>query len=150
MAKKKKGSAGVLILLIIILILVVVIFLLLNNNLGLGFENGFGTNLDNNNSEENISDIVENSENAEINTETEFSEIITESNTEILILNITVMGNVYFYQNQEMILENLLSEIQAQENDFMLSITDENATQNAMEDLLTALEHANITYAIDN
>ena len=141
------------IFLLIILVLVIIVFLLFSGDFGIGFGNGFGTNSNDNNSgaEQSISDTLEISENAE----TEFveidsvTEVITESTTEILVLEVTVMGNVYLYQNQEIILEDLLSEMQAQEINFMVCITDDNATQNAMEDLLTALENAEITYAMD-
>lgn len=143
MASKKKRGNFMIIFLLIILVLVIMIFLLFNGGLGLGF----GTNLDNNNNnnsgtEQSISDTLEISENAE-------TELITESITEMLVLEITVMGNIYLYQNKEIILVNLMSEIQAQQNDFMVCITDDNATQNAMEDLLTALENAEITYAMN-
>ncbi|MDE6729939.1 MAG: hypothetical protein K2J71_04090, partial [Oscillospiraceae bacterium] len=64
------------------------------------------------------------------------TELETEPETQITILDITVMGSMYLYQNQEISLEDLLSEIQIQPDSAIVQIQDDNATQNAMEDLL--------------
>lgn len=152
MAKKKESGKGMLILLVLILLIVVVLFLLFYSD-GLG--NGFGTDSDNHNSgaEQSISDTLEHteihSETGELAVTESVSEILTETETELLIFDVTVMGSVYLYQNQEIILEDLLSDMQSQQVYFMVRITDDNATQNAMEDLLTALQDADITYAMN-
>lgn len=154
MAKKKESGKGMLILLVLILLIVVVLFLLFYSD-GLGLGNGFGTDSDNHNSgaEQSISDTLKHteihSEIGELAVTESVSEILTETETELLIFDVTVMGSVYLYQNQEIILEDLLSDMQSQQVYFMVRITDDNATQNAMEDLLTALQDADITYAMN-
>lgn len=94
-------------------------------------------------------DLSESGEFPESGTEPESEpEFESESETQITILDITVMGSVYLYENQEISLEDLLTEIQIQPDSSIIQIRDDNATQNAMEDLLDELETAGMTYAL--
>lgn len=152
MAKKRNGKK-MLLLLVLILLIVIVLFLLFHSGM-LGLGNGFGTDSGNEDyaeADQSISDTLENTvsdlETGELAVTEPVSEIVTE--TEMLLFDITVMGSIYLYQNQETGLEDLLSEMQSQENYYMVRITDDNATQNAMEDLLNVLQESEITYALN-
>lgn len=62
------------------------------------------------------------------------------------ILAITIVGNDYFYQNERMDLETLLDTIKQVESNFVVEITDDNASLRAYNDLIDKLEKSYIRY----
>ena len=150
--KKKKSGRSLGVLLFLLVVIAVLLFLMSYlGKFGIGAgnpgESGIliaSGGIPEADDEAESGDFQESGNIPESETETE-----TEPETQIIILNITVMGSVYLYQNQEISLEDLLSVMQAQPDSAIVQIQDDNATQNAMEDLLNALHESKITYALE-
>ncbi len=100
---------------------------------GIGFGAGNGTGFGN--SDEG-SRIEENQD--DYNEDNGFSEEI--------ILAVTVSGNDYFYENEKILLEDLLEKVKEIESEVLVEVKDEDASFNAYQNLLDKLDELNVNY----
>ena len=123
--KKKSGCIWGLLLLIIIIALI--IYLMKHFGFGLfGDEKGGGT------SGTSASDSVDDKDEPE----------------EDVIIDIAVLGNQYIYDNGKIEIDDFVAEIKAMKGNVSVRITDDNAYQDTMEELIEALENAQILYTV--
>lgn len=123
--KKKSGCIWGLLLLIIIIALI--IYLMKHFGFGLfGDEKGGGT------SGTSTSDSVDDKDELE----------------EDVIIDIAVLGNQYIYDNGKIEIDDFVAEIKAMKGNVSVRITDDNAYQDTMEELIEALEKAQILYTV--
>lgn len=123
--KKKSGCIWGLLLLIIIIALI--IYLMKHFGFGLfGDEKGSGT------SGTSASDSVDDKDEPE----------------EDVIIDIAVLGNQYIYDNGKIEIDDFVAEVKAMKGNVSVRITDDNAYQDTMEELIEALEKAQILYTV--
>ncbi len=77
---------------------------------------------------------------------TTVSPTVTESAFNGTIVHVTVMGNEYFYDNQRITLTELLDELETIQERLVVEIIDDNASLNAYDGLIEALEDAAYDY----
>lgn len=128
-----------------ILILCAVAIVLFFIGKGLGFGNGFGDGEGDGNSaseSQTVSEVQEESEEVEENPD-KSSENAEET---ILVFEVTIMGNDYFYENERVSLDVLIAEIDSAEGQVIVKILDDNASLNAYENLVERLESIYVEY----
>jgi len=127
--------------LLIICAVVIVLFLV---GKGLGFGNGFGDGEgDGNSTSESQTESTEQEEVEDVEEveEESVAEKTTENGDEaVLILEVTIMGNDYFYENERIALDALMTEIESTEGQYIVKILDDNASLNAYENLVDELD----------
>ncbi len=141
--KKKKRSKIPVIILIIVLIFAVLCIL---SKLGFGGGGGFGKcgNGGNSTSENSVS-----SENSKTAEEWPTEEVPTETNSEsqaetVVYMDVTVSGDILKIGVEEKSADDIVS--LAKETGAVVRITDENAVNDAMESLISALDENNIPH----
>ena len=128
MSKKGKaaGGAGV-------GVIVLVLLALLGGGIGFGIGgNGSG--------EGDNSDVIEENQDKQ-NSEKEGDE--KENAT---VLKVTVSGSDYYYDNEKISFDDLIKEIESEEGDIIVEITDEDAGRNAYQKLIDKLDDLYIGY----
>ncbi len=131
--KKKKKKNLITLLLVIVFIAAIILIL---NYLGLGFGGGKGEGGESSvNSASGIS--------SEAETTTTTTAVPKE------FVSIKVSGSTYIYQGSEITIENLRENIRLMSDNVVVMITDDNATQNAMDDLTAVFEADGREYAIE-
>lgn len=66
--------------------------------------------------------------------------------SEEIILAVTVSGNDYFYENEKILLEDLLEKVKDIESEVLVEVKDEDASFNAYQNLLDKLDELNVNY----
>jgi hypothetical protein len=66
---------------------------------------------------------------------------------EDVIIDISVLGNQYIYDNGKIELDDFVAELKEMKGNVSVRITDDNAYQDTMQELMDALEKAQIPYA---
>ena len=126
--------------LIITLTLIIVVGLFLGGGFALGLGKGAGDGGDDAS--------VQNLSNVEIREETKAQPEATETAAaEKKVVEVAVVEKEYFYNNQRMELEELVKILQGMEGEFVVAITDDNATLNAYEKLTDRLTELSIPYS---
>ena len=127
MSKKGKaaGGAGIGVILLVLLAL-----------LGGGFGLGIGGN---GSGDGDNSDVIEDNQDNQ-NTDKEDEE---ENTT---VLKVTVSGSDYYYDNEKISFDNLISEIESEDGTIIVEITDEDAGRNAYQKLIDKLDDLYIDY----
>ena len=130
----------ILVLLPVIIIIVVLLFF------RGGF--GFGTGNGKRNGDRNTSAYEEQTD-ASIN-ESEEKEAVDSGNdnneAKEKTIKISVAGNDYFYENEKIELDSLLQKISEFDGNYVVEVKDEQASKNAYEALIKALEEKGIAY----
>lgn len=127
MSKKGKaaGGAG-------IGVIVLVLLALLGGDFGFGIGgNGSGDG--------GNSDVIEDNQDSQ-NADKEDEE---ENTT---VLKVTVSGSDYYYDNEKISFDNLVSEIESKDGTIIVEITDEDAGRNAYQKLIDKLDELYIDY----
>lgn len=132
--KKKKNKKFVTLLLIVAFVAAVILLL---NYLGLGFGGGKGDG--GNSSSTNSGTESSKAETTTTTTEPQPKEFV----------NIKVAGSTYIYQENVITLENFRETVRLMSDNVVVMITDDNATQNAMDDLTAVFEADGREYAIE-
>ena len=130
MSKKGKaaGGAGVGVIVLVLLAL-----------LGGGFGFGFGTGGNGSGDGDNSDVIEENQDKQNLEKEDDEKENTT-------VLKVTVSGSDYYYDNEKISFDNLIKEIESEEGDIIVEITDEDAGRNAYQKLIDKLDDLYIDY----
>lgn len=134
--KKKKKKNFITLLLIVVFIIAVI---LLMNYLGLGFGGGKGEG-------------GESSADSQTSSSAEDKETTTTTTTEAVpkeYIGIKVSGSTYIYQGSEVTVENIAETVRLMTDNVVVVITDDNATQNAMDALTAAFEADHREYLIE-
>ena len=121
----------------ILLLIVVIIFVLMFLGAGLGFGKGSGTG---------EGDGITRSVNVVQENETDATSEKSNNTSEIQYVKVTVSEDDYFYDNEKIKLDNLISKLKEKEGDYILEVIDDQATKNAYDDLLDALDSNNLEY----
>ncbi len=121
----------------ILLLIVVIIFALMFLGAGLGFGKGSGTG---------EGDGITRSVNVVQENETDATSEKSNNTSEIQYVKVTVSEDDYFYDNEKIKLDNLISKLKEKEGDYILEVIDDQATKNAYDDLLDALDSNNLEY----
>lgn len=134
---------------LLIVAMAVTIVVLICYGVGAGFGGGVGSGEGSGNSE------IENSLEREVNSE-EVEEVLSTTETlnvqedeELLqgeIIELNVVGNDYFYNNERIALEGFLTIICDVEGKIIVEIKDDNASLKAYNAVLSALDEKNIDY----
>lgn len=145
--QKKKKKNNLITLIILLLIVAGVLFLM--NYLGIGFGAGKGGDGDDEGTADRgitaeDPDKEENVDEAKVETEPVSSEETVE------YVDITVAGSAFIYNNNVTELEAFLETVDKMNDKVVVRISDDNATQNAMEDLKAALDEKGRNYIIDD
>ena len=119
---------------LIAIILVIVIFALLGNGLGFGPGNGSGDADSNGTRTNNTSTISDETEST------------TEAVDKAITIAVSVFESDYIYQNKKISLDDFIKALENIENDFVVEITDDNASLKAYNKLIDALEKVSIEY----
>lgn len=130
-------------LLLIVLLIIIVVLLLIFGGFGFGFgfgEKGDGGETQGSGASVSVQGGEEGADNAEA------ADISPERMVEYA--DVTVAGNSYLYDSGVTELDELTDKLGA--SDCVVRITDEGATQNAMEDLINALEQKDISYIMSD
>lgn len=132
-------------ILLVIAIIGLIIFLLLHfKGIGWGVGNGrsnTGSESSSVSNDKNTSS--DNVQSSEIESTTEPIETTVE---EVIYVAVTVQGRGYLYQNSGIELDDLIDELKKIEGNFIIRITDENASKKAFDDLTSALDEYHIPY----
>lgn len=128
MSKKGKaaGGAGV-------GVIVLVLLALLGG--GIGFCTGGNGSGDGDNS-----DVIEE------NQDKQNSEKEDDKKENATVLKVTVSGSDYYYDNEKISFDDLIKEIESEEGDIIVEITDEDAGRNAYQKLIDKLDDLYIDY----
>ena len=128
MSKKGKaaGGAGVGVIVLVLLAL-------------LGGGIGFGTG-GNGSGEGDNSDVIEE------NQDKQNSEKEDDEKENATVLKVTVSGSDYYYDNEKISFDDLIKEIESEEGDIIVEITDEDAGRNAYQKLIDKLDDLYIGY----
>lgn len=130
-----------LLLLILLLLILLIVLLILFGGFGFGFgEKGDGGETQGSGASVSVQGGEEGADNAEA------ADISPERMVEYA--DVTVAGNSYLYDSGVTELDELTDKLG--ESDCVVRITDEGATQNAMEDLINALEQKDISYIMSD
>lgn len=104
---------------------------------GLGFGKGSGTG---------EGDGITRSVNVVQENETDATSEKSNNTSEIQYVKVTVSEDDYFYDNEKIKLDNLISKLKEKEGDYILEVIDDQATKNAYDDLLDAFDSNNLEY----
>lgn len=128
--EKKKKSGKLITIIIIILIIAAVLFLL--NYLGLGLGGGKGSGGD-----------------SKGEADTKAAKTTTVTTTEVAkeYESVKVSGSTYIYNGNVVELDTFIDTVSKMNDNVVVLIEDDNATQNAMEDLKSALDKSGRAYA---
>ena len=129
---------------IAVFIIAAVLSLLMSLGIGLGF--GKGTGKGSGNSQISVTD--DNGKPVEMK-ETELSTTgpTEDVDSEVIIsIAISVVENSYFYQNKKITLDDLLIELESIEQEYVVEITDDNASLKAYNKLIDMLSEKSIDY----
>ena len=128
-------------LLIVGLVVVIIALLYFGYGAGTGNGNGDGTG-DGNTESVSTDDMPSNiSPDTEIDTETD------DTAAEIKYLSVTVSGNDYWFQNNRMSLDEIISTIENEEyKGYKVRIKDDNASKNAYDDIINKFKEEGIQY----
>ena len=128
MSKKGKaaGGAGV-------GVIVLVLLALLGGGIGFG-TGGSGSG------EGDTTDVIEENQDKQNEDKEEGSEKDT------TVLKVTVSGSDYYYDNEKISFDDLIKEIESEEDDIVVEITDEDAGRNAYQKLIDKLDELHIGY----
>ena len=138
----KKKSGCLLPLLILVVLIVLVIWLLSHFNIGFfGKDDSSGKNSSN-----TSSDSVSSDNNDEKKTEDETGTIPEISDRGEKIVDITVTGTQYRYDNGYIDIEDFISELKSMSGSICVRITDENAYNDVMHELKEALVQEGIPF----
>lgn len=136
----------VLAILVAVAVVAIIIFLLIHFK-GFGFGKGNGNGQSNNGSEgSSVSDEIQSSDDEQSSEIETVPETIETTVEEVVYVAVTVQGKGYLYQNAGIELDALMDELKKIEGDFVVRITDENASKKAFDNLTSALEKEHITF----
>ncbi len=140
---------------VIVVIVVVGAVLLFGKGGGIGGGAGEGegdgntkieTNIDTSGDEENDTVTVEEKKEEEVKEETEEQNNGATDTVEGAILNISVVENEYFYDNERITLDDFMIIVDGIESELVVEVKDDNASLRAYEDLIEKLEEGKIKY----
>lgn len=149
MAEKKKGGAGKKVAAGVgtVGVLGAAAYLLTHCGAGLGFiGNGNGSGDSSSQGSGNESSVVQDVDTTAPVTTTSQSTAETTTTAAIPAVEVTVNGNDYFYENHSYSLDDLMAELKKLDAGTAVRITDENASLNAYNALISALDGAEISY----
>lgn len=141
---------------VIAVIVVVVILALLGTGLGFGFGSGNGSgDGDGEGTRSNNSSALSEETDGE-NTKATVAETIdanvddtessAENGSEMITIAVSVFESDYFYQNKKISLDDFIKELESIEENFVVEVTDDNASLKAYNKLIDALEDRRISY----
>lgn len=134
-------------ILVVVAIAAIIIFILIHFK-GFGFGKGNGSGQSNSGSEgSSVSDEFQSSSENEPSSKVEtVPEAIETTVEEVVYVSVTVQGRGYLYQNAGIELNALMDDLKKIEGNFVVRITDENASKKAFDDLTSALDKEHISY----
>ena len=135
--KKILGFFGSVIIAFLVLLFAIALMLGSCAGLGPGNESGDGDDSGTNKGSTAGETIEANNEEATVTTETRQNK---------LAIAISVVENEYFYKNQKTEIEEFIALVSALEEDFVVEVTDDNASKKAYSRLIDALEENLIEY----
>lgn len=136
-------------ILLVVAVVAIIIFILIHfKGFGFGKGNGKGNGQSDTGSEgSSVSDEIQSSSDDEQSSEIEtVPEAIETTVEEVVYVAVTVQGKGYLYQNAGIELNALMDELKKIKGDFVVRITDENASKKAFDNLTSALEKEKISY----
>lgn len=133
---------------VLIVVAVFIVAFMLGYGIGLGVGNGMGDGTgDGNTAVESSAEVAEEQEEDEVEAENE--EKTTEVGAETTrIIEVTIVGSDYFYENERIIFDDLIvviAEAEA-EGELVVKIVDDNASLNAYDALINKLEDMYVDY----
>lgn len=146
--QKKKKKNKLITLIIVILMIVGMLFLL--NYLGFGFGFGKGEGGENTEGEDKSVSVEDAAVSQEESVEPQ--EDSAQSQEQALVVefvDITVAGSAYIYNGNVTELEAFIDTVGKMNENIVLRIIDDNATQNAMEDLQNALDEKERKFVVN-
>lgn len=132
---KKLGGLGI----VVVIVLLVVLLTSLGSGFGFGPGKGKGEGEGNGIAMENTSEQASEAESIAT------TETVNRTNNK-LVVAVSVVENDYFYQNKKTTLEDFVSELEALEEDFVVEVTDDNASLKAYKNLTDKLDELHYTY----
>ena len=133
---------------VLIVVAVFIVAFMLGYGIGLGVGNGMGDDTgDGNTAVESSAEVVEEQEEEEVEAENE--EKTTEVGAETTrIIEVTIVGSDYFYENERIIFDDLIAVIAEAEaeGELVVKIVDDNASLNAYDALINKLEDMYVDY----
>lgn len=133
---------------VLIVVAVFIVAFMLGYGIGLGVGNGMGDDTgDGNTAVESSAEVVEEQEEEEVEAENE--EKTTEVGAETTrIIEVTIVGSDYFYENERIIFDDLIAVIAEAEaeGELVVKIVDDNASLNAYDALINELEDMYVDY----
>lgn len=133
---------------VLIVVAVFIVAFMLGYGIGLGVGNGMGDDTgDGNTAVESSAEVVEEQEEEEVEAENE--EKTTEVDAETTrIIEVTIVGSDYFYENERIIFDDLIAVIAEAEaeGELVVKIVDDNASLNAYDALINELEDMYVDY----
>lgn len=133
---------------VLIVVAVFIVAFMLGYGIGLGVGNGMGDGTgDGNTAVESSAEVVEEQEEEEVEAENE--EKTTEVGAETTrIIEVTIVGSDYFYENERIIFDDLIAVIAEAEaeGELVVKIVDDNASLNAYDALINKLEDMYVDY----
>ena len=133
---------------VLIVVAVFIVAFMLGYGIGLGVGNGMGDDTgDGNTAVESSAEVVEEQEEEEVEAENE--EKTTEVGVETTrIIEVTIVGSDYFYENERIIFDDLIAVIAEAEaeGELVVKIVDDNASLNAYDALINKLEDMYVDY----
>lgn len=145
--QKKKKKNKLITLIIVILMIVGMLFLLNYLGFGFGFGKGEGENTEGEDKSVSIEDAAVSQEES-----VEPQEDSAQSQEQALVVefvDITVAGSAYIYNGNVTELEAFIDTVGKMNENIVLRIIDDNATQNAMEDLQNALDEKERKFVVN-
>lgn len=135
---------------VLIVVAVFIVAFMLGYGIGLGVGNGMGDGTgDGNTAVESSAEVVEEQEEEEEEVEAENEEKTTEVGAETTrIIEVTIVGSDYFYENERIIFDDLIAVIAEAEaeGELVVKIVDDNASLNAYDALINKLEDMYVDY----
>ena len=133
---------------VLIVVAVFIVAFMLGYGIGLGVGNGMGDGTgDGNTAVESSAEVAEEQEEEDV--EAENAEKTTEVDAETMrIIEVTIVGSDYFYENERIIFDDLIvviAEAEA-EGELVVKIVDDNASLNAYDALINKLEDMYVDY----
>lgn len=133
---------------VLIVVAVFIVAFMLGYGIGLGVGNGMGDGTgDGNTAVESSAEVAEEQEEEEV--EAENAEKTTEVGAETTrIIEVTIVGSDYFYENERIIFDDLIAVIAEAEaeGELVVKIVDDNASLNAYDALINKLEDMYVDY----
>ncbi len=124
--------------LFVLIIVLVVIALLFGCSFGIGIGKGDGKGEGESGSDENVEQNVDENKDPE-----QVSDI---EKTDDRILRITVSGNGYIFDNQEVSFDDIKEALRKENDEVLVEITDSKASKNAYDDLIKLLDELGLKY----